>query len=174
MDDAYDKDGAAVVAEGEGIGFGGAGVADGADAPGGVTGSGDEEGDAAARDVVVVWRAGFATEEADEDVDGEDDEGGSDEALADGVHVVRKGEVKEDDGGAEESDGERVAESVEEAEAHSFSPGALDAGDVGDGGEVVIVETVAEAEEGAGEEGEFERGGHRCSLKYREEGCMAK
>jgi hypothetical protein len=146
MDDAYDKDGAAVVAEGEGIGFGCAGVADGADAPGGVTGSGDEEGDAAARDVMVVGFAGFAAEEADEDIHGENDEGGSDEALADGVHMVGKRDVKEDYGSAEDGDGEGVAESVEEAETHTFSPGALDAGDVGNGGEVVVVETVAEAE----------------------------
>ncbi len=162
VDDAYDEDRAAVVAEGEGIGFGCVGVAKAADAPGAVSRAGDEKGNAAAGDVVMVGIAGFAAEEADKDVDGQDDEGGSDEALADGVHVVRKGEVKEDDGSAEESDGEGVAEGVEEAETHSFAPGALDAGDVGDGGEVVVVEAVAEAEEGAGEEGEFERGGHCC------------
>ena len=69
-------------------------------------------------------------------------------------------DVKEDDGGSEDGDGEGVAEGVEEAETHAFSPGALDAGDVGDGGEVVVVEAVAEAEEGAGEEGEFEARRH--------------
>jgi hypothetical protein len=156
VDDADDEDGAAVVAEGEGVGFGCVGVAEDADAPGGVTRSGDEDGDAAAGCVVVVGCPGFAAEEADEDVDGKDNESSADEAFADGVHVVRKGEVKENDGGAKESDGEGVAEGVEEAETHSFPPGALDAGDVRDGGEVVIVKAVTEAQEGAGEEGEFE------------------
>jgi hypothetical protein len=174
VDDTYDEDGAAVVAEGEGVGFWGVGVAEGADAPGGVARSCDEKGDAAAGDVVVVGCAGFAAEEADEDVDGEDDEGGSDEALADGVHMVGKRDVKEDDGGTEDGDGEGVAESVEEAETHSFSPGALDAGDVGDGCEVVVVEAVAKAEESAGEKGEFERRRHCCLLGYREEGRVAK
>jgi hypothetical protein len=61
-----------------------------------------------------------------------------------------------------------VAKGIEEAETHAFAPGALDAGDVGDGGEVIVIEAVAEAEQGAGEEGEFESRGHRCSLKYRE------
>ncbi len=114
--------------------------------------------------------SGLATEKADEDVDGEDDEGGSDEALADGVHVVREGEVKEDDGGAEKSDGEGVAEGVEKAETHAFAPSALDAGDVGDGGEVVVVEAVAQAEQGAGEESEFECRRHCCYLGYQATG----
>ena len=82
--------------------------------------------------------------------------------------------MKEDDGGAENGDGEGVAESVEEAEAHAFAPGALDAGDVGDGGEVVVVEAVAQAEESTGEKSEFERGRHCCSLGYREQSCVGE
>ncbi len=143
--------------------------------PGGVAGSGDEESDAAAGGGVVVGCAGPSAEEADEDVDGEEDEGGSDEALADDVHVVGEGEVKEDDGGAEDGDGEGVAEGVEEAEAHAFTPGALDAGDVGDGGKVVVVEAVAEAEEGAGKESEFERGRHAfCRVRGDAGWCKAR
>ena len=67
---------------------------------------------------------------------------------------------EEDDGGAEDGDGEGVAEGVEEAEAHGFAPVALEAGDVGDGGEVIVVEAVAKAQEGAGEEREFQLGRH--------------
>ena len=104
--------------------------------------------------MVMVLRV--AAQEGDEDVDGEGDEGGSDEALADGVQMLGQAEVEEDNGGSEDRDGEGVAEGVEEAEAHAFSPGALDGGDVGDGGEVVVVEAVTKAEQGAGEESEFE------------------
>jgi len=174
VNDADDEDGAAIVTEGEGIGSRSVGCAEGTDTPGGVTRSGDEKGDAAAGDVVMVGGIRFAAEKADEDVDGEDDEGGSDETLADGVHAARKGEVKEDDGSGEESDGESMAECVEEAEPHTFPPGALNAGDVGDGGEVVVVETVTKAQEGAGEKGEFKRRRHCCLLGYREWGRVGE
>ena len=68
--------------------------------------------------------------------------------------------MEEDDGGAEEGDGEGVAEGVEEAEAHTLAPAALDAGDVCDRGEVVVVEAMAKTEQGAGEQGELELGSH--------------
>ena len=84
-----------------------AGVAQAADSPCGVPGPGDEEGDAALRDEVLVPGL-FAAEEADEDVDGEDDERGSDEAFADGVHACREAEMEEDDGGSEKGDSEGV------------------------------------------------------------------
>src|SRR5215469_3220165 len=68
--------------------------------------------------------------------------------------------MEKDNGCSEDGYGEGVAESVEQAEAHAFAPGALDTGDVGDGGEVVVVEAVAESQKGAGEQSEFERGRH--------------
>lgn len=126
----------------------------------GVACSGYEQGDAAARCGVVVMVPWFAAEEGDEDVDTESDECGADESLADGVHVLGEADVEEDDGGSEDGDGEGVAEGVEEAEAHAFAPSTLDGGDVGDGGEVVVVEAMTESEEGAGEEGEFEARRH--------------
>ena len=58
----------------------------------------------------------------DEDVNREDDEGGADEPLADKIHAGRKRETKDDDGNAEQSDGEGVAEGVEDAEAHALAP----------------------------------------------------
>jgi hypothetical protein len=154
VDDAYGEDGGAVVAEGERGGLWGDGIGEAADAPLGVACSGDEQGDAAAGSGVVVMVSRFAVEEGDEDVDAESDESCSDKSLADGVHVLGEADVEEDDGGSEDGDGEGVAECVEEA------PGALDGGDVGDSGEVVVVEAVTEAEEGAGEESEFEARRH--------------
>ncbi len=100
------------------------------------------------------------TEPGDGDVDREEDEGGADEALADGIEAGRNGEVKGDDTDAERGDGEGVAEGVEQAEAHAFAPVALNAGDVRDGGEVVVVEAMAQTEQGAGEKGELEGVGH--------------
>jgi hypothetical protein len=78
--------------------------------------------------------------------------------------------MKKYDGGAEKSDSKGVTESVQETEAHAFAPGALDAGDVGDSSKVVVVEAMAQAQESAGEKGEFERRKHCCSLGYREQG----
>ena len=99
-------------------------------------------------------------EPGDGDVDREDDEGGTDEALADGIKARRDGEMEGDDADPEGGDGEGVAEGVEQAEAHAFAPVALNAGDVGDGGEMVVVKAMAQAEQSAGEEGELERVRH--------------
>ena len=160
VDNAYGEDGALVVAEGEGIGPGEGWVGEEAEAPPGVTRAGDEEGDAAAADVGVTGTREVVAmaPEGGEDVDGEGDEGGAHKAFADGIEVLGEGEVEEDDGDAEDGDGEGVAEGVEQAEAHAFAPAALDAGDVGDGGEMVVVEAVAEAQQEAGKESELESG----------------
>ena len=92
-----------------------------------------------------------------------EDERGADEPFADGVQMARQREVQKDDGRAEEGDGERMAERVEQAELHAFTPVALNAGDVGDSGQMVVVEAVAKAEKKTGEECELERGRHARS-----------
>ncbi len=173
MDDSDEKDRTAIVAERKGFGLRGARVAKAPDAPGGMLDSGDQECDAAWGDEMRVASL-LASDKADEDVDGEDDECGSDEALADGVEMGREAKVEEDDCGSEDSDREGMTESVEEAKAHAFTPGALDAGDVSDSGEMVVVEAVAQAEKGAGEQGEFERGGHWPSGRVRVAGMARK
>lgn len=161
MDDADKEDGGVAVSEAEVCGLGKSGVAKPADAPGEIDGTGDEEGDAAAGEGGRVVPAGAVmAEPGDCDVEGEQDEGGADETLADGVHAGGQGEMEGDDGDAEDGDGEGVAEGVEQAEAHAFAPAALDAGDVGDGGEVIVVEAMAQAEQSAGDESQLKRVGH--------------
>ena len=72
----------------------------------------------------------------------------------------RKSEVKEDDCGSEECDGECVTQRVEQAQTHAFAPRALYARDVGNGCEMVVVEAVPKSQQSAGDQSEFERGGH--------------
>ena len=160
VEDADEEDGGVGVVEAEGVGAGCVGIEAAADLPAAILRAGDEESNAAAgwQGGVGVAVRGDATvaEPGDGDVDREDDEGGADEALADAVEAGRDGEVEGDDTDAEGGDGEGVAEGVEQAEAHAFAPVALDAGDVGDGGEVVVVKAMAQAEQGAGEESELE------------------
>ena len=50
-----------------------------------------------------------------------------------------------------------MAEGIGESEPHGSRGALLHAGDIGDGRDVVIVEAVAEAKDGAGEQREFER-----------------
>ncbi len=99
-------------------------------------------------------------EQAAHDVEREDDEGEADEALRPGVQPMRQGELKQDDDGSEQGDHGGVPGGVEKAEAHGGGGLLLDAGDVGDGRDVIVVEAVPEAENGAGEQRDFERRVH--------------
>ena len=158
--------------EGEGLGLRSGGVIETAKPPPGISRSGDEQSDAAARDMVMMRHAWLAAKEHNENVDGENDEGSSDQALADSVHVRREGEVKEDDGGAEDGDGEGVAESIEQAKSHAFAPVALNAGDIGDRGQMIVVESVAQAKEKTGDECKLKRGRHAGSkVRFRAAAC---
>ncbi len=111
----------------------------------------------------MVRHARLAAKEHDENVDGEDDEGGTDQPLADGVHMRWKGKMKEDDSRTENGDGERVAEGIEQAKPHAFAPVALNAGDIGDCGQMVVVESVAQAKEKTGDKCKLKRGRHAGS-----------
>ena len=94
VDDADSEDGALVVAEGEGVGLGKGGVGEETEAPPGVAGGGDEEGDAAARwgvGVVRVREVVAVAPEGGEDIDGKEDEGRTDEAFADWRRCVAGG-----------------------------------------------------------------------------------
>src|SRR6185312_8025339 len=158
MNDADYKDRALVVLEGEGLGLRSVWTVEATHAPSGVARSGDKQGNAAARNMVMMRHARLTAKEHDENVDGEDNKSGADQALADGVHVRRKGEMEEDDSGAEDGDGERVAEGIQQTELHAFAPVTLNAGDIGDRGQMVVVEAVAKAKEKTGDKCKLKRG----------------
>lgn len=99
-------------------------------------------------------------DEGSEDVDAEDEQGEADETLGPAVDSGGQADAEKNDDGAESGDGEGVAEGVDHAEPEGGAPGRLDADDVGDGGDVVVIEAVAKAEHGCGEERDVERGVH--------------
>jgi len=80
------------------------------------------------------------------------------------VDAGGKIDAEENDDAAEESYGKGVSERVGHAETHRCSFRMLDADDIRDCGDVVVVEAVAEAEQGCGEEGEIEGAMHTDDL----------
>ena len=110
-----------------------------------------EEGVTAFRKIVGLEDQGA------EDVNAEDEEGEADEALGPAIDADGEIDSEEDDDEAEGGNHDGVAEGVDHAETHGGAARLLDADDVGDGGDVVVVEAVAEAEQGSGEECEIER-----------------
>lgn len=64
--------------------------------------------------------------------------------------------MKTDDEAAERGDSGRVAEYVEQTHTHRATRFGFDVGDVGNCGDVVVVEAMLESENGSGEQREFE------------------
>lgn len=116
--------------------------------------------------IVITVRS--ATKEGDENVDRKNYECGPHEAFADGIESVGKSEMKKDDGRPHDRNRNGMAQCVEQAKTHAFAPATLHARDIGDGSEVVVVETMTQSEEGAGDESEFKGRRHRHLLGY---GC---
>ena len=107
-----------------------------------------------------VFGSGFSTKEADEHVKRKDDQSSAYEPLAKRIQMPRKPEVKEDDCCSKNGDRQCMAECVEQTKPHTFTPCALYAGDIGDCGQMIVVEAMAKPEQSAGEQSEFERGRH--------------
>ena len=163
MDDTDDKDRTLVISEGEGRRLRSTGVTKASKLPTGITHTGDEQRNAAARNVVMTTGVWFTAKKADEDINGQNNKGRADQALADAIQVPGHGKVQEDDGRTENGHGQRMAQRIEQAELHAFAPISLHAGNVGDRGEMVVIEPMAKAEEDAGDQCEFERGLHAGS-----------
>jgi hypothetical protein len=53
-----------------------------------------------------------------------------------------------------------MAEGVQKSKLHALTPTALYARNIGDRCQVVVVESMTKAQQGAGKQSEFERGGH--------------
>ncbi len=89
-------------------------------------------------------------EDSGDYADAKQDESEADEALAPVVQSLGQAEVELKNGDAEDGYGEGVTEGVGHAEAQSAAPIALHGGDIGDGGQVIVVEAVTQAQEQAG------------------------
>jgi len=126
-----------------------------------IPGQADAMEGVAEKGVSVFGQVTGLEDEGAEDVDAEEEEGEADEALGPAIDASRQIDSEEDDDEAEGGDHDGVAEGVDHAKTHSGVARLLDADDVGDGGDVIVVEAVAEAEQGSGEEREIERVVHR-------------
>lgn len=113
-----------------------------------------------------MGRVHSAPRKGTEDIDGEKNQRRTYEAFTDSVEMVGKAEVQKDDHCAKHRNHHGMAECVEQTEPHPFAPGALHAGDVGNGRQVVVIEAVAQPKQRAGEQGEFERGRHKLLVGY--------
>jgi len=149
VQNADDEDGFAVVHPLKALGLRGLGIETSPDFPGEPEDAVDGDGEAALNAGVGVAVCVFA-EDAGNDADAQNDEREADEALGNVVKVLRQAHVELEDGDAEGDDGESVAQGVGHPEAQATAPVALDGGDVRNGGKVVVVEAVAQAQEQAG------------------------
>ena len=104
----------------------------------------------------------FAPDERAQHVEREHDEGQPDQALGPAIHAARKRELEADDDRAQHGYGSSVSQGVHQAEPHGSRGTCLDAGDVGDGGDVVVVEAVAEAEDRARKQDDIEGSAHEA------------
>jgi hypothetical protein len=123
--------------------------------PPGVARSRDEQSDATAWNMVMVPNPGLAANEGDENIDGKDNEGSPDKPLANGVQMPGQGQMQKDDGGAEDSYRQSMPKGIEQSKLHPFLPGTLHAGNVGDGSQMIVVKSMAQAKEQAGDQCKF-------------------
>ncbi len=93
---------------------------------------------------------GVFAQDSGNHADAEQDESETDEALAPVIKALGQAEVELKNGDAESCYGEGVAKGVGHAEAQSAAPIALHGGDVRDGGEVIVIEAMAQAQQQAG------------------------
>src|ERR1700754_4092036 len=142
MNDADNKEGAAVVLEWEGFRSRKIGIDKPTESPACVASARDEKSDSAGRDCVVMGIAGFATKKDDEHIKSKRDQGCADETLTDAIEVCRESEVKEDDGGSKDCDRECVSQRIEQPQTHAFAPSALYARDICNGCQMVVIEAV--------------------------------
>ena len=146
------------VVEPERSGLRNCGIKGTTDAPGELSEGRDEEGEAA---LDRVMRMALLVDVADYQYS-EHDESDADETLRPCIKSCGQRQVEHDDSSAKGDHSERVAQGVGEAKAHAFAPGALDGGDIRDGGKVIVVKAVPQPEQGAGGERESDLPVHGC------------
>ena len=160
---ADDEYGFAVVHPLEALGLWSRGIPGTADAPAEPQHAVDGDGEAAL-DAAMAMAVRVLAQDAGDDADAEDDERKADEALGPVIESFGQSHMQLQDSNTEGGDGEGMAECVGHPEAQAAPPVALDGGDVRDGGEVIVVEAVPEAQHKAGTESgiEFPVAQNRC------------
>ena len=103
---------------------------------------------------------GVAAYKTDRHIQRKNDESRSHKPLSHDIHSLWQAKVKEDDGSTEQSHRKRMAERIQKPKLHALTPAALYARNIGDRCQVVVVEAVTKAQQSAGKQSEFERGGH--------------
>lgn len=103
-----------------------------------------------ALDAAVTVAVRVFAEDSGDDANTEHDEGEADEALGPVIEALGQTHVQLKNGDAECGHGKSVAEGVGHAQAQAGAPVALHGCDVGDGGEVIVIEAMAQAQEQAG------------------------
>ena len=92
-------------------------------------------------------RRGVSFEQRSQNIDPQDQQSESHQALGDAIHAARQGKLKHDDGAAQHGHHGGMSQGVEQSKAHAAPAVGLHAGDVGDGGDVVVVESVMKPED---------------------------
>src|SRR5450755_3153496 len=93
-------------------------------------------------------RRRVAGEQRSQNIDAENEQGEPDQALGDAIDAMRQRELKHDDYASEGRYRGGVSQGIEQTEAHPSPAIGLNAGDVGDGRDVVVVEAMTEPEDG--------------------------
>ena len=98
-----------------------------------------------------------ASKEGDHDIQRENDQRSAYKAFANGVHAFGKAKVEKDDRTPKKSDGKSVSEGIQQPKLHTLAPGALNAGNVRNCSQMIVVESMSQTEQRTGQQGEFER-----------------
>lgn len=106
--------------------------------------------------VPALWQSRGFGEKRTEDVDAKEEQGESDQVLGPAIDAGWKVDAEDDDDGTEERYGERMSKSIGHAQPHGGPFRVLDADDIGDCCDVVVVEAVAKAKQGGCKEGEIQ------------------
>src|SRR5579859_2997976 len=114
-----------------------------------------QQSETAARGVISL-------EEHTENVDSQNHESKANHSFRNAVHSVRQRQLEEDHGASQKRNSGGVSQGIQQAEVHGPSRRILHAGDIGNGGDVVVVKTMAKTKDGRREQSELQTGRSHC------------
>src|SRR5207248_1022649 len=89
-------------------------------------------------------------------IEGQHNQGGSDESFGPLVQTWGKRQAAKDHGAAQESDGHGMSQRIQQAQAHGARSSGFHAGNVRDGGNVIVVKPVTQPQSGSGGQSDSE------------------